>query len=128
MTGSQYLADVATGIGGLSHPAPGPRALYVELKRRFNGNNNGEIFLSHRDAAITLHVHRNTVEPWFKLIEERGFIQLTRAPQLGRWLRPARWMAAKHLWLSRNGESPHEYCACVVTFLVHRFALGNVVH
>ena len=29
----------------------GPRALYVELKRFFNGSNNGAIFLSHRDAA-----------------------------------------------------------------------------
>ena len=50
---------------------------------QYNGNNNGEIFLSHRDAAIALHVHRNTVGPWFKLLEERGFIHLTRAPHLG---------------------------------------------
>ena len=62
---------------------PGPRALYIELKRRFNGANNGEIFLSHRDAAIALHVHRNTVGPWFKMLEERGFIHMTRAPHLG---------------------------------------------
>ncbi len=25
---------------------PGPRALYIELKRRFNGRNNGKIYLS----------------------------------------------------------------------------------
>lgn len=62
---------------------PGPRALYVELKRRYNGSNNGEIFLSHRDAAIALNVHRNTVGPWFKELVERGFIYLTRAPHLG---------------------------------------------
>lgn len=62
---------------------PGPRALYIELKRRFNGTNNGEIFLSHRDAAAALAVHRNTVGPWFKALEERGFIYLTRAPHLG---------------------------------------------
>ncbi|WP_299661696.1 hypothetical protein [uncultured Ruegeria sp.] len=37
---------------------PGPRALYVELKRRFNGGNNGEIFLSHRAAAKALNVDR----------------------------------------------------------------------
>ena len=61
----------------------GPRALYVELKRRYNGNNNGEIYLSHRDAAIALHVHRNTAGPWFKTLEERGFIHMTRAPHLG---------------------------------------------
>ena len=44
---------------------PGPRALYIELKRRYNGSNNGEIYLSHRDAAEALNVHRNTVGPWF---------------------------------------------------------------
>jgi hypothetical protein len=62
---------------------PGPRALYIEIKRRFNGSNNGEIFLSHRDAADALAVHRNTVGPWFKMLEDRGFIFMTRAPHLG---------------------------------------------
>lgn len=62
---------------------PGPRALYIELKRCFNGVNNGEIYLSHRNAAIALNVHRNTIGPWFKVLEERGFIHMTRAPHLG---------------------------------------------
>jgi hypothetical protein len=62
---------------------PGPRALYIELKRRFNGTNNGDIYLSHRDAAAALAVHRNTVGPWFKMLEARGFIFLTCAPHLG---------------------------------------------
>ncbi|SFD44865.1 hypothetical protein SAMN04488523_1015 [Sulfitobacter brevis] len=62
---------------------PGPRALYVELKRRFNGGNNGRIILSHRDAGKALGVHRNTVGPWFDTLEERGFIRMTQAPHLG---------------------------------------------
>ena len=62
---------------------PGPRALYVELKRRFNGSNNGAIYLSHRDAALALNVHRNTVGPMFRELERRGFIRLTVAPHLG---------------------------------------------
>ncbi|MEP3332128.1 hypothetical protein [Sedimentitalea sp.] len=62
---------------------PGPRALYIELKRRYNGTNNGKIILSHRDAASALNVHRNTVGPWFRELEERGFIDLTQAPHLG---------------------------------------------
>lgn len=61
----------------------GPRALYIELKRRFNGTNNGAIYLSHRDAAAALNVHRNTVGPWFNALEERGFIYLTQGPHLG---------------------------------------------
>lgn len=62
---------------------PGPRALYVELKRRFNGLNNGAIYLSHRDAAVALNVHRNTVGPMFRELVRRGFIRLTVAPHLG---------------------------------------------
>lgn len=62
---------------------PGPRALYIELKRRFNGANNGEIFLSHRDAATALNVNRNTVTSYFRELSERGFIAMTEAPHLG---------------------------------------------
>lgn len=62
---------------------PGPRVLYIELKRRFNGANNGEIYLSHRDAAAALGVHRNTVGPWFSQLEAHGFVHMTRAPHLG---------------------------------------------
>jgi hypothetical protein len=63
--------------------SPGPRALYVELKKRYNGHNNGAIFLSHRDAAMACNVHRNTVGNWFRLLEERGFIEMTKGPHLG---------------------------------------------
>ena len=62
---------------------PGPRALYVELKRRFYGNNNGQIYLSHRDAAKALNMHRNTIGPWFIELEQRGFIVMTKGPHLG---------------------------------------------
>lgn len=62
---------------------PGPRALYIELKRRFNGANNGEIYFSHRDAASALNAHRNTVGGWFDVLEERGFIFLATGPHLG---------------------------------------------
>ena len=62
---------------------PGARALYIELKRRFNGSNNGQIFLSHRDAAQALNVHRNTVGKFFRELEQRGFIRLTVGPHLG---------------------------------------------
>lgn len=62
---------------------PGPRALYIELKRRFNGYNNGAIILSHRDAAKALNVHRNTVGDYFRELEERGLIHATRGSCLG---------------------------------------------
>ena len=62
---------------------PGPRALYIELKRRFNGGNNGRILFSHRDAANALGVHRNTVGPWFIDLQDRALIRMTQAPHLG---------------------------------------------
>lgn len=62
---------------------PGPRALYVELKRRFDGTNNGGIFLSHRDAAAALNVNKDTVAGWFADLQERGFITLTQGGHLG---------------------------------------------
>lgn len=62
---------------------PGPRALYIELKRRFNGSNNGRIILSYREAATGLNCHRNTVGQWFKELEAHGFITMIQAPHLG---------------------------------------------
>ena len=54
---------------------PGPRALYVELKRRYNGGNNGRIFMSHREAADLVNVHRNTVPDYFAELERRCLVR-----------------------------------------------------
>lgn len=62
---------------------PGPRVLYIELKRRFKGGNNGQIFLSHRDAAKAMNVGRDTVAGYFAELKERGFIIETRGHCLG---------------------------------------------
>jgi hypothetical protein len=61
----------------------GPRALYIELKRRFNGGNNGQLFLSHRDAAKALNVGRDTASRYFNDLIERGFIVVTKGHCLG---------------------------------------------
>lgn len=61
----------------------GPRALYVELKRRYNGGNNGRIFLSHRDAATAVNVGRDTVSGYFGDLTTHGFIAVTRGHCLG---------------------------------------------
>ena len=62
---------------------PGPRALYVELKRLYNGSNNGELFLSHRNAAEALGVHRNTIGSYYEDLAQRGFIRVVQGPCLG---------------------------------------------
>ena len=62
---------------------PGPRALYIELLRRYNGGNNGQIYLSHRNAAIALNVGRGAVAGYFRELEERGFLRKTCGHHLG---------------------------------------------
>lgn len=62
---------------------PAPRALYVELKRRFNGKNNGAIYLSHRDAAKALSIGRDTAGGYFAELVDRGFLIVTRGHCLG---------------------------------------------
>ena len=62
---------------------PGPRALYLEMKRRYNGFNNGELFLSQRDAAKALNVGRDTVELYRRELVAKGFLVKTRGHHLG---------------------------------------------
>jgi DNA-binding transcriptional MocR family regulator len=62
---------------------PGPRVLYVELKRKFTGSNNGSIFMSQRDAAIALNVTKDTVTGYFKALEKVGLIQVTNEGKIG---------------------------------------------
>jgi hypothetical protein len=52
------------------------RCLLVELYRKYNGANNGEIFLSCRDAAELLGVSKNTAARSFSALEDRGFTRL----------------------------------------------------
>jgi hypothetical protein len=51
------------------------RALYVELLRRYNGHNNGEISLSVREAARLLHIAKDTASKAFKELEAKGFVK-----------------------------------------------------
>lgn len=62
---------------------PGPRALYIELKRRYTGTNNGDIFLSQRDAAKALNVSKDTAHAYFRDLAARGFIEVTQGGNLG---------------------------------------------
>lgn len=57
---------------------PGPRALLDELIRRYNGSNNGQIGLGHREAAKCLNVNKDTVGGYFEELEKRGFIASAR--------------------------------------------------
>lgn len=56
----------------------GPRALLLELIRRYNGSNNGSIALGVRTAAKVLDVSKDTASKYFGVLVERGFIAAAR--------------------------------------------------
>lgn len=52
------------------------RALLVELMSMYNGSNNGELYLSQRDAAERLNIRSHgTVAKYFRELEAKGFIK-----------------------------------------------------
>ena len=50
--------------------------LYVKVRERFNGVNNGEIGFSVRDASNRLGISRMTASKYFKELEEKGFLKI----------------------------------------------------
>ncbi len=77
------LSDWLQDTPAWARMKPGPRALYFEMKRLFLGHNNGEIFLSVRDAASKLNVTKDTAAGYFDELERRGFITKTEGGHLG---------------------------------------------
>ena len=55
---------------------PQDRAVYVELRRRYNGRNNGRIGLSVREAAELCRMNRDTAARSLRRLEEAGFIEM----------------------------------------------------
>ena len=52
--------------------------IYFELRRRFNGRNNGEIFLSRSEACKLLNIGNTQAQNGFKRLEEHGFIKISK--------------------------------------------------
>ena len=88
---------------------PGAKALYIELKRRFNGNNNGDVRLSHCEAATLLGLHRNSIGKLFADLQDKGFIW----PMEGAYLGPsgvgktARWRLDEYQ-CHQTGKGPEK--------------------
>jgi DNA-binding HxlR family transcriptional regulator len=56
--------------------------VWIELRTRFNGGNNGRLTLSLDEAARLLHMGKATVARALKELEAKGFAKMTRR---GRW-------------------------------------------
>ena len=63
----------------------GARSLYLAIKRRYrrDTNNNGNIFLSQRQAEIEIGSKRDYVARWFRELRFYGFTEMTRSGALG---------------------------------------------
>lgn len=56
--------------------------VWVELRSRFNGQNNGDLSLSLDEAARILSIGKATVQRAYIELEQKGFIKMTKR---GRW-------------------------------------------
>ncbi len=52
--------------------------VYVELRRRYNGANNGRLFLAFGEAAKLLGIGKSTAQRAFEELEQKGFVKQTR--------------------------------------------------
>lgn len=55
--------------------APYSRLLYVEIRGRYNGSNNGDISYSYRQAEEDLCCSNKPIPIAFRELQERGFIK-----------------------------------------------------
>lgn len=69
------------------------RALFLEIKKRHNGFNNGKIGLGVREAGPSINVHFKTVGKYFIELQKKGFIVAKHAPTFhtGKGKRSTEW-------------------------------------
>ncbi len=76
---------------------PAARSLYVELSKRYNGSNNGEISMSVREAAKLVRIAKDTATKTFYELEEKGFILRNECGSFNWKLRHATtWFLTQH--------------------------------
>lgn len=88
----------------------GARAVLVEIIRRYNGKNNGAIYLPTREAAARLSVDRGTVSRYFKELEAKGFIVAVKPHCLGveGKGRSTEWRLTHLAWMGRAPTRDYE--------------------
>ena len=57
---------------------PISQSVYIELRRRFNGSNNGKISFSLAEGARILRASKSSIQKALVELEEHGFIKLIK--------------------------------------------------
>lgn len=58
--------------------SPAARCVWTEIVLRYNGDNNGELPLSCREAAALCNIGKGTAKRAFDELQDRGFIKIGR--------------------------------------------------
>ena len=72
------------------HLSANAKVIYVELKRRYNGKNNGEISLSAREAGDAIGATHHTGARALVELQDHGFIVVTEDSSFNRKIHVAR--------------------------------------
>src|SRR5690349_24677722 len=73
-----YVMVTSEAFRSLSGPA---LKVWIEVRRRYNGRNNGQLTLSMDEAARLLHLSKSTVQRAIAELINKGFMKRTRKGQ-----------------------------------------------
>ena len=92
------------------------RCIFIELKQRYNGKNNGFIGLGYRDAAQAFKGGKDTARTRLEELQAHGFVRMINKGHRGN-RHATEWLltterddrndhAASHDWKDYKGKSP----------------------
>ena len=85
---------------------PYSKLLYLAIRKRYNGNNNGDIPYSYREAEAELNCSNKPIPRAFRELQERGFIVPTTKGAFS-WKRRFEGVGRATTW--RLTELPQDY-------------------
>ena len=97
--GLAYQMARSDAFRSLSGPA---LKVFIEVRTRFHGGNNGDLSLSLDEAVRLLGIGKGTAQRAFAELEKKGFLRMTRQ---GRWVgrQATTWRTTDKGW---KGELP----------------------
>ena len=89
--------------------SPVARCVWTEIMLRFNGNNNGQIPLSCREAATLCNTSNNTAARAFNDLIDRGFIKIAGHSDFRLKTKTARRWTVTHEGLGNEKTGTNEW-------------------